>query len=185
MVDVPIHQEDPVVQRTRLIYTVISMVTEKSTPTPPPPTTETQATPASESDMSLKFEQRLLELEKKVELLPKAVLDFVKQRMESTVRDVLQKNPINLFKPSSSSTSINSFTEYELKNMLYDKMQKSGSFSEHEKHLDLYNALIGSINLDKAIAKGEIDPTKVLKKRRHDDKDDDPPADSKKKKKKR
>ncbi|GKE81071.1 hypothetical protein Tco_1551071, partial [Tanacetum coccineum] len=30
----------------------------------------------------------------------------------------------------------------------------------HEKHLDLYNALIGSIHLDEAIAKGEIDPTK-------------------------
>ncbi|GJT04556.1 hypothetical protein Tco_0839018 [Tanacetum coccineum] len=104
--------------------------------------------------------------------------------MERTIRDVLQKNPINLFKPSSSLTSIDTFTEYELKNMLYNKMHKSGSFSEHEKHLDLYNALIGSIHLDKAIAKGEIDPTKVLKKRHHDDKDDDPPTDSKKKKKK-
>ncbi|GJT39921.1 hypothetical protein Tco_0939786 [Tanacetum coccineum] len=56
-------------------------------------------------------------------------------------------------------------------------MQKSGSFQEHEKHLDLYNALIGSIGLDEAIAKGEIDSTKVLKKRRNDDKDKDPSAD--------
>ncbi|GKD26698.1 hypothetical protein Tco_1232912, partial [Tanacetum coccineum] len=59
------------------------------------------------------------------------------------------------------------------------------SFQEHGKHLDLYNALIGSIGLDEAIAKGEIDPTKVLKKRRHDDKDKDPSADSEKGKKKR
>nr|GEV29287.1 hypothetical protein [Tanacetum cinerariifolium] len=57
--------------------------------------------------------------------------------------------------------------------MLYDKLQKSGSFNEHENHLDLYNALIGSIHLDDKITKGEIDPTKHLKMRRHADKDED------------
>ncbi|GKE67010.1 hypothetical protein Tco_1521171 [Tanacetum coccineum] len=65
------------------------------------------------------------------------------------------------------------------------KNEKSGSFNEHEKHLDLYNALIYSIHLNEAITKGEITPTKVLKKRHHDDKEEDPPADSEKKKKKR
>nr|GEW46194.1 Gag-Pol polyprotein [Tanacetum cinerariifolium] len=40
MVDVPIHQEDPSVQRTSLIDTVISMVTNKKTKTPTPPTTQ-------------------------------------------------------------------------------------------------------------------------------------------------
>nr|GFB19019.1 hypothetical protein [Tanacetum cinerariifolium] len=78
-----------------------------------------------------------------------------------------------------------SFTGYELKNMLYDMMQKSGSFQEHEKHLYLYNALIGSIRVDDAIAKGELNPIRVLKKRRHDNKDQDPPADSEKEKKRR
>ncbi|GKE70153.1 hypothetical protein Tco_1528225, partial [Tanacetum coccineum] len=62
---------------------------------------------------------------------------------------------------------------------------KSRLVHTHDKHLDLYNALIGSIGLDEANAKGEIDATKVLKKRRHDDKDEDPFADSKKKKRKR
>nr|GEX41919.1 hypothetical protein [Tanacetum cinerariifolium] len=40
MVDVPIHQEDPAVQRTLLIDTIISMVTDKTTSTPTPPTTQ-------------------------------------------------------------------------------------------------------------------------------------------------
>ncbi|GJU29012.1 hypothetical protein Tco_1172601 [Tanacetum coccineum] len=40
MVDVPIHQEDPTVQRTPLIETVTSMVTYKTTLTPTPPTTQ-------------------------------------------------------------------------------------------------------------------------------------------------
>ncbi|GJT11931.1 chaperonin CPN60-2, mitochondrial-like protein [Tanacetum coccineum] len=44
MVDVPIHQEDPVVQRTPLIDNVISMVTKKTTSTPTPPTTQAQVT---------------------------------------------------------------------------------------------------------------------------------------------
>nr|GEX05984.1 hypothetical protein [Tanacetum cinerariifolium] len=42
MVDVPIHQEDPAVQRTPLIDTVISMVTDKTSSTPTPPTTQAQ-----------------------------------------------------------------------------------------------------------------------------------------------
>nr|GFB90778.1 hypothetical protein [Tanacetum cinerariifolium] len=40
MVDVLIHQEDPAVQRTPLIDTIISMVTDKTISTPTPPTTQ-------------------------------------------------------------------------------------------------------------------------------------------------
>ncbi|GJS02514.1 hypothetical protein Tco_0319022 [Tanacetum coccineum] len=42
MVDVPIHQEDPAVQRTLLIDTVISMLTEKTASTPTPLNTQAQ-----------------------------------------------------------------------------------------------------------------------------------------------
>ncbi|GKE41765.1 hypothetical protein Tco_1469049 [Tanacetum coccineum] len=52
--------------------------------------------------------------------LPKAVSDYVQPRMERTVCDVLQKNPINLF--HSSSTIAESLTKYELKSKLYDMM---------------------------------------------------------------
>ncbi|GKD86608.1 hypothetical protein Tco_1357762, partial [Tanacetum coccineum] len=38
MVDVTIHQEDPAVQRTPLVDTIISLVTKKITSTPTPPT---------------------------------------------------------------------------------------------------------------------------------------------------
>nr|GEW38816.1 hypothetical protein [Tanacetum cinerariifolium] len=40
MVDVPIHQEDPTVQRTLFFDTIISMVTDKTASTPTPPTTQ-------------------------------------------------------------------------------------------------------------------------------------------------
>nr|GEU29583.1 hypothetical protein [Tanacetum cinerariifolium] len=49
MVDVPIHQEDPAVQRTPLIDTVILIVTNKTTSTPTPPTTQAQVQMCSTS----------------------------------------------------------------------------------------------------------------------------------------
>ncbi|GKA60731.1 hypothetical protein Tco_0760138 [Tanacetum coccineum] len=102
---------------------------------------------------------------------------------------ILKQDKVQRIKATSKTEDIhrmlNSFTEYELKNMLYDKMQQSRSFQEHYKHLDLYNALISLIGLDEAIAKGDIYPAKVLKKRRRDDKDEDPPAKSDKEKKMR
>ncbi|GJR34665.1 hypothetical protein Tco_1210349 [Tanacetum coccineum] len=137
-----------------------------------------------ESDPSMKFEKILSEHEKKVDVLSKVDHADTLSSQEWKARFVMcsKNNPINLFKSSSSITSIDSFIEYELKSMIYDKMQKSGSLNKHEKHIDIYNALISSIHLDEAIAKGEIYPKKVMKKRCHDDKDEDPPADSEKKK---
>ncbi|GKB98960.1 hypothetical protein Tco_0985097 [Tanacetum coccineum] len=74
IIDVHIHQEDPNVQRTPLIDTVVSMITYKTTPTttPTPPTTQAQVTKVSESYSTSKFEQRILELEKKVKALSKS-----------------------------------------------------------------------------------------------------------------
>ncbi|GKA70253.1 hypothetical protein Tco_0776317 [Tanacetum coccineum] len=62
MVDVPIHQEDPHVQRTPLVDIVISMAIEKSTPTPSPPTTQAQVTNISESDSTSNFKEKTNEL---------------------------------------------------------------------------------------------------------------------------
>ncbi|GJX63611.1 hypothetical protein Tco_0296511 [Tanacetum coccineum] len=92
MVDVPIHRENLAIQRTSLIDIVISMVTEKTTSTPTPPTTQAQVTNVSKSDSSLKFEQRLLELEKKVEAMPKRAWTKKDQKQtdEMDKRDRLQ-----------------------------------------------------------------------------------------------
>ncbi|GJV15771.1 hypothetical protein Tco_1361094 [Tanacetum coccineum] len=90
MVDVPIHQADPVVQRTRLIDTVISMVIEKSTPTPPPPTTQAQVTNVFKSDSSSKFEQRISELEKKIKaILKRAWTEKDQKRTDEMVQMIV------------------------------------------------------------------------------------------------
>ncbi|GJX67049.1 hypothetical protein Tco_0302776 [Tanacetum coccineum] len=74
------------------IDTVISMVTEKTTSTPTPPTTQAQVTNVSESDSSSKFKQRLSELEKKVEAMPKRAWTKKDQKWidEMDKRDGLQ-----------------------------------------------------------------------------------------------
>ncbi|GKB06102.1 hypothetical protein Tco_0834335 [Tanacetum coccineum] len=92
MVDVPIQQEDPVLQRTSLVDIVISMVTESSTPTPPPPTTQAQVTNVSESDSSSKFEQRLLELEKKVEAMLRRAWTEKDQKWTNEMKSNLEED---------------------------------------------------------------------------------------------
>ncbi|GJZ95729.1 hypothetical protein Tco_0668063, partial [Tanacetum coccineum] len=149
MVDVPIHQASTIVQRTPLVDTFEQRFTELKKKVEAMSKIN-QAEAIEESVQANLINEVKNHLPK---LLPKVVSDFVKPRLESTIRDVLQKNPINLYKSSSSSfTNLDSFAEYDL---------------------------------DEAIAKGEIDPAKVLKKRCNDDKDEDPPVKSDKEKKRK
>nr|GEY66946.1 hypothetical protein [Tanacetum cinerariifolium]GEY66958.1 hypothetical protein [Tanacetum cinerariifolium] len=62
-----------------------------------------------------------------------------------------------------------------------ENLVKSRSFLTHEKHIDLYNSLVNSTMLDEAIASGEVNPYKVLKRSQPDD--EDPPAGFDKEKK--
>nr|GEU91629.1 hypothetical protein [Tanacetum cinerariifolium] len=104
--------------------------------------------------------------------LPKA--DFVNPRIESIVRKLLQK--ILAFLAQYSSTpgqssykAVESLSEYELKKILFDKMDKSRTYMTHDKHQELYDALLNSIMLDEAITSGDVDPDKVLRKKDHGD----------------
>ncbi|GKC60318.1 hypothetical protein Tco_1087916, partial [Tanacetum coccineum] len=120
--------------------------------------------------------------------LPKAASDFATPKIKSTVNEVLQKTPVFLAQPSStlvqpSSRLAETLSEYEMNRILLSKIDKSHSFMTYDKHLDLYNCLLNSIGLDKAISSSEINPDEVLKKRRHEDQD--PLAGFDKEKKKR
>ncbi|GJX09789.1 hypothetical protein Tco_0199648 [Tanacetum coccineum] len=50
-------------------------------------------------------------------------------------------------------------------------MDKSHSYLTHYKHQVLYDTLLNSMILDDAIARGQADPEKVLRKRDRDDED--------------
>ncbi|GJS34254.1 hypothetical protein Tco_0532636 [Tanacetum coccineum] len=81
--------------------------------------------------------------------------------------------------PEGQSTieAAKSHSEYELKNILYKKMHKSGSYLIHDTRQELYDALTWSIKLDEITPKEDQSYEKVLKKRdRGDNKDEDPLA---------
>nr|GEW33574.1 hypothetical protein [Tanacetum cinerariifolium] len=173
--------------QTPLLDVLVLVIPKQTTPTPttPPTIIEAQDDHVSKSNPSTTVLHRLLELEKKVVELSKVNHSEVieEPRQANVLNEV--RNQIPKFLPKSSSTQADSLSELELKNILLDKMQNSGSFLDHDKHLDLYSALMNSIVLDEAIKKGKLDPAKVLKRKRSDDEDQDPHADTKKEKKKR
>nr|GEV04137.1 hypothetical protein [Tanacetum cinerariifolium] len=150
-----------------LVFVVPTMTTLTSSTTPP--TAEVQATIVTITNPSLTVMQRLSELEKKVEALSKTLV-FLSQSSSTPAQP--------------SSRAVESLSEYELKKILFDKMVKGRSYMNYHKHQELYNALLNSVCRDEAIASGEANPNKVLRKRHHDE-DQDLPADSKKEKKKR
>ncbi|GJW72958.1 hypothetical protein Tco_0132328 [Tanacetum coccineum] len=96
--------------------------------------------------------------------LPKTLSDFINPRLESTVPE--------------------SLSEYELKNILFYKKDKSRSYMTPDKHQQLYDALLNSICLDNAMASGAVNPDQVQRKRDRGD-DQDPTTGSDQGKKKR
>nr|GEX12553.1 hypothetical protein [Tanacetum cinerariifolium] len=108
-----------------------------------------------------------------------SLTEYCNQFLNDTI-DVSLANVLKaLFEAEPPSTSVDSLIEYELKLKLYNMMQNSRYFLDHEKHLTLYNALINSMDVEEANVKGNKDK----KTRRHDK--HDPPADADKDLKKR
>ncbi|GJV35448.1 hypothetical protein Tco_1407925 [Tanacetum coccineum] len=91
--------------------------------------------------------------------LPKAVSDFATLLIQSIVKKSLEKTPLLLAQSSSQVQSSLKATElifeYELKMILFDKMDKSRSYLTHDKHQALFDALFNSLSLDDAIELGE------------------------------
>ncbi|GJV18003.1 hypothetical protein Tco_0480757 [Tanacetum coccineum] len=108
-------------------------------------------------------------------LLPKAVSDFATLVIQSMVKNALEKTPLLVAQSSSqappSLKAAESLSEYELKTILFDKMDKSRSYLTHDKHQVLFDALLNSILLDDVVARGQADPENVLRKRDRDDED--------------
>ncbi|GJZ19238.1 hypothetical protein Tco_0555828 [Tanacetum coccineum] len=91
------------------------------------------------------------------QILPNEVSDFATPVIQSTINESLEN--VVLAKSSSQAQSTyeaaTSFTEFELKKILLDKLEKSKSYRAAKQHKDLYDALRG---------------------RKDKDKDEDPPA---------
>ncbi|GJU31894.1 hypothetical protein Tco_1175483 [Tanacetum coccineum] len=151
-----------------LISETILKTQEQDTSTPPatPPTntkkkrakTLVEKKIKKKNDWKKAVMQRLSNLEQKNHAK-------IIEESKKTVRDVLKKNPINMFQ--SSSTPAVTFTEYELKKNLNDMMQNSRSLLDHKKQLDLYNSLINLMDIDESIPQ-DREGEKRRKRRRKD-----------------
>ncbi|GJX95979.1 hypothetical protein Tco_0351777 [Tanacetum coccineum] len=102
--------------------------------------------------------------------------------IEKSVKEIIKDDNVVLAKsssqPQSTYEAVVSLTEFELKKILLDKLEKSKSYRATEQHRDLYDALVKSYQLDKDLfdSYGKV---YYLKRGREDkDKDEDPPAGS-------
>ncbi|GKA57856.1 hypothetical protein Tco_0757044 [Tanacetum coccineum] len=162
LLNVQIQQEIPYVQSAPLLDILVSVIPKQKIPTPiltplptPPTTTEAQATVISVPDPSPTVHERLSELEKKVEALSKvdhseAIEESVQANVINEVKDQLPK-----FLPKVVCDFVNPRIERtvrKLKIILFEKMDRSRSYKTHDKHQELYDALLNLMCLDDAIA---------------------------------
>ncbi|GJZ86419.1 hypothetical protein Tco_0658029 [Tanacetum coccineum] len=160
--------------------TTITPVQQQKTPIPTPPiTTIAPSVTTAVRDLLLAIVQRLSVLESQFE-------EWKQVDHSEAIEDLVQVNIINeknqTFPVQSSVTPVQlayraaeSISKLELKNILFAKMDKSRSYLTHDKHQELFNSLLNFIMIDEAIAKGDVNLDKVLKKRDSgDDEDEDP-----------
>ncbi|GJU50534.1 hypothetical protein Tco_1220089 [Tanacetum coccineum] len=113
-------------------------------------------------------------------ILPKKVSDYATPVIQSTITESL-KNVVlekSSSQPKSTYEAAVSLTEFELKKILLDKMQKSKSYRAAQEHRDLYDALVKSYKLDKDLFESYGKAYSLKRDCEDKDKDEDPPAGS-------
>ncbi|GKC73461.1 hypothetical protein Tco_1119344, partial [Tanacetum coccineum] len=111
------------------------------------------------------------EKEKYIDIIEKSVKEIIKDEVKSQLPQILPKE-ISDFATSAAA----SLTEFELKKILLDKLEKSKSYRAAEQHRDLYDVLVKSYQLDKDLF-DSYGKTYSLKRSYEDkDKDEDPLA---------
>ncbi|GKE09834.1 hypothetical protein Tco_1413385, partial [Tanacetum coccineum] len=112
------------------------------------------------------------------QILPKEIFDFVTSVIQSTINESLENVVLakSSSQPQSTYEAAASLTEFELKKILFDKLEKSKLYRAAEQHKDLYDALVKSYQLDKDLF-DSYGKTYYLNRGREDkERDEDPPA---------
>ncbi|GJV76904.1 hypothetical protein Tco_1508488, partial [Tanacetum coccineum] len=115
-----------------------------------------------------------------LQILPKEVSDFATPVIQSAINESLENVILakSSSQPKSTYEAATSLTEFELKKILLDKIEKSKSYQAAPEHKELYEALVKSYKLDKDLF-DSCGNTYSLKRDRDDkDKDEDPSAGS-------
>nr|GEW52832.1 hypothetical protein [Tanacetum cinerariifolium] len=110
--------------------------------------------------------------------------EFEKQAQEERKLyiDVVEKSNVVLAKyssqPKSTHEATTSLTEFELKKILLDKIQKSKSYQADPKHREIYDGLVKSYNLEKDLFSSYENVYSLKRDLEEEDKDEDPLAGS-------
>ncbi|GKB90176.1 hypothetical protein Tco_0962448, partial [Tanacetum coccineum] len=114
------------------------------------------------------------------QILPKEVLDFATLVIQSTITESLENVVLAKYssQPQLTYEAAASLTEFELKKILLDKLEKSKSYRAAKEHRNLYDALVKSYQLDKDLFDSYGKAYSLKKSREDKDKDEDPPAGS-------
>nr|GEU55172.1 hypothetical protein [Tanacetum cinerariifolium] len=118
------------------------------------------------------------DFKKKAQEERKLYIDVVEK--SSTINESLDNVVLakSYSQPNSTYEASESLTEFELKKILLDKMERSESYKTALEHKKLYEALVKSYNLDKDLF-SSYGNVYLLKRDRDDkDKDEDPSAGS-------
>nr|GEV32176.1 hypothetical protein [Tanacetum cinerariifolium] len=84
-------------------------------------------------------------------ILPKEISNFATSVIQSTINESLENVDLakSSFQPQSTYKAAQSLTEFELKKILLDKLEKSKSYRAAQQHRDLYDSLRGHEDKDK------------------------------------
>ncbi|GJT98419.1 hypothetical protein Tco_1093937 [Tanacetum coccineum] len=120
------------------------------------------------------------------QILPQAVSDFATHVIEKNVTELVKAAVLtrSSSQPTSTYEAAALLSEFELTNILIDKIEKSKSYNKADYKNKLYDALVESYNTDKDLfdSYGEVFS---FKRSRDEDKDRDPSAGSDRGKKRR
>nr|GFB86532.1 hypothetical protein [Tanacetum cinerariifolium] len=85
------------------------------------------------------------------QILPKEVSELATLVIQSTINESLENVILakSSSQPKSTYEAATSLTEFELKKILLDKIEKSKSYQAAPEHQELYDGLVKSYNLDK------------------------------------
>ncbi|GJX30079.1 hypothetical protein Tco_0238158 [Tanacetum coccineum] len=125
------------------------------------------------------FRSYTAEFEKKAQAEKKRYINLV----EKSVKDIINDENVVLAKsssqPQSTYKAVVSLTEFELKKIILDKMQKSQSYRRAKEDKELYDGLVkSSYKLDKDLFESYGKAYSLKRDHEDKDKDEDPPAGS-------
>ncbi|GKE60206.1 hypothetical protein Tco_1510573, partial [Tanacetum coccineum] len=113
-------------------------------------------------------------------ILPKKIVDFATPMIERNVDDSYERVVLakSASQPKSNYEAAASLTEFELKNILHDKMDESESYRAAQEHRYLYDCVAKYYKLDKDLFDTYGKAYSLKRDRDDKDKDEDPSAGS-------